>query len=162
MVSANSIGEARFREALRRFATGVVIVTARNTDGQPRAITINAFSSVSLDPPLILYCLDKSAYHFSIFVEAKSFAVNILSADQQALSNRFAAEVEDDLADLSIKTLQTGSPILTGCLTALDCTTEMQYQAGDHLIIIGRVSAIDQIMGGEPLLYFESGYRGLR
>ena len=162
MTSDICVNEASFRAALGRFATGVVIVTAHNQAGRPRAITVNAFTSVSLDPPLVLFCLGKSAFHFDVFAEAKAFAINVLSADQEALSNRFAQESEDDLTDLSTRTLSTGSPILPGCLTALDCRTEKQCDAGDHLIVIGRVHAIDEIANSEPLLYFESGYRGLR
>ncbi|MGI9505386.1 MAG: flavin reductase family protein [Geminicoccaceae bacterium] len=152
----------RFRQALGQFATGIVIITTRNGVGRPRAITVNAFTSVSLDPPLVLFCLGKSSFHFDVFAEAQSFAINVLRADQQALSNRFAKEAEDDLADLATRSLMTGSPILPGYLAALDCTTETQHDAGDHLIVIGRVLAIDEIASGEPLVYFESGYRGLR
>lgn len=156
------MSKERFREALGRFATGVVIITTRNHAGHKRAITVNAFTSVSMEPPLVLYCLGKSAFLFDVFAEARSFAINVLGADQQGLSNRFAQEAEDDLADLSTRSLLTGNPILPGCLTALDCTTEMHHHAGDHLIIIGRICAIDEITSGSPLVYFESCYRGLR
>ncbi len=161
MASGGCVNGERFRQALGRFATGIVIITTRNGVGRPRAITVNAFTSVSLDPPLILFCLGKSSFHFDVFAEAQSFAVNVLRDDQRALSNRFAGETEDDLADLSCKGLVTGSPILPGCLTALDCATETQHDAGDHLIVIGRVLAIDEIASGDPLIYFESGYRRL-
>ena len=163
MASDSCVNGSAFRQALGRFATGVIVVTTRDRATGPRAITVNAFSSVSLDPPLVLFCLGKSAFHFDIFAEARSFAVNILGADQQALSNRFASEVDDDLADLSCKSLLTDSPILPGCLAALDCTTETQHHAGDHLIVVGRVVAIKATeASGEPLLYFESGYREIR
>ena len=137
-------------------------MTAHTASGDPRAITINAFTSVSLDPPLVLFCLGKSAYQFAVFAEAKSFAINVLGADQQALSDRFAQECEDDLADLSIRHLITGSPILSGCLTALDCSTQTHFDAGDHVIVVGKVCAIDEPRSAEPLVYFESGYRGLK
>ena len=162
MASKVRASETCFRQALGRFATGVVIVTTRNIAGSPRAITVNAFNSVSLDPPLVLFCLGRSAFHFGIFAEARSFAINVLRTDQQALSDRFAQEVEDDFADLSTRSLLTGNPILPGCLAALDCTTETQHDAGDHLIVVGRVCAIDEVASGDPLIFFERGYRGLR
>lgn len=162
MASGGCVNGSAFRQALGRFATGVVIVTTQDKARGQRAITVNAFTSVSLDPPLVLFCLGKSAFHFGVFAEAQSFAINVLGADQQDLSDRFAAETEDNLADLSTKSLVTGSPVLPGCLTALDCTTETQHDAGDHLIVIGRIIAIDAIANGEPLVYFESGYRALR
>ncbi|MEM7042858.1 MAG: flavin reductase family protein [Pseudomonadota bacterium] len=162
MVSKFSVSEKDFRKALGRFATGIVVITTRDAENRPRAITVNAFTSVSLDPPLVLYCLGKSAFHFGIFAEAKAFAVNMLSADQQAFSDRFAREAGDEFADLSIRNLVTGSPILPECLAVLDCKTETQHDAGDHLIVVGRVCAIDQSGDSEPLIYFESGYRGLR
>ena len=163
MDSDVALSQKSFRRALGSFSTGIVVVTARKASGDPRAITVNAFTSVSLDPPLVLYCLGKSAFHFKVFAEATSFAINVLSADQQALSNRFAGEIEDDLADLSTRSLLTGSPILPGALTALDCTTETQHDAGDHLITIGRVCAIEETGDvSEPLIYFQGGYRGLR
>jgi len=162
LASKDCENEATFRQALSRFATGIVVVTTQSVSGCPRAITINAFTSVSLNPPLVLFCLGKSAYQFGIFAEAPSFAVNVLSADQQALSDRFAQEAEDDLADVSFRRLMTGSPILSGCLTALDCITEKHFDAGDHLIVVGKVQAIDEPRDDEPLIYFESGYRRLK
>ncbi|MGI9507961.1 MAG: flavin reductase family protein, partial [Geminicoccaceae bacterium] len=156
------VDEAAFRAALSRFATGVVIVTTRDRMGQPSAITVNAFSSVSLDPPLVLFCLGKSAFNFDTFAGADAFAVNMLGSDQQTLSNRFARKAEDQFSDLQIGDLTTGSPILTGCLAVLDCETEMRHEAGDHLIIVGRVVAIDTATDDSPLLYFDSRYAELK
>lgn len=156
------ISETALRDAFSLFATGVAIVTARDERGQARAITVSSFSSASLDPPLVLYCLGKSAFHFDVFAGAEAFAVNVLGADQEALSNRFAMEREDDLSDLEIAALRTGSPIIKGCLSALDCRTEARHDAGDHVIIVGRIQALT--IGGEsdPLLYFRRGYGTLR
>lgn len=157
-----TVDEADLRRVLGRFATGVTVVTARDADGRPCAITVNAFTSVSLDPPLILYCLGKFAFNFDVFADAEAFAVNILSADQQALSDRFARRAKDDLGDLALRRLATGSPVLAECLAALDCETEARHDAGDHLIIVGRVRALDPPRGAEPLVYFGSRYRRLK
>lgn len=154
--------EPRFRDVLRQFATGITVVTGRDEERRPRAVTVNSFASVSLDPPLVLYCLGRSAFNFDVFAKAKAFAINILSADQQALSDRFAREAEDELADLELTELETGSPVLSGCLAVLDCETEKIHEAGDHLIIVGRVAALDLSRESDPLIYFRSRYRNLK
>jgi flavin reductase (DIM6/NTAB) family NADH-FMN oxidoreductase RutF len=156
------VSEEDFRLALSRFATGVAVVTTRNGKGDTFAKTINAFTSVSLDPPLILFCLGKSASNYATFAEADAFAINFLSADQQALSDRFAREAEDHFRDLQTSRLMTESPILPGCLGALDCTTETRHEVGDHLIIIGRVCAVDVSADRQPLIYFGSRYGELK
>lgn len=155
------VDESEFRFVLSQFATGITVVTARDEEQRPRAITVNAFASVSLDPPLILYCLGKSAFNFDVFANAKAFAVNILSADERALSERFAREADDDISDLRVTELVTGSPVLVECLAALDCETEAIHKAGDHLIVIGRVKALDLPREAEPLIYFGRRYRRL-
>ena len=153
---------AGLRFVMSRFATGIAVVAGRDEERRPRAITVNAFSSLSLDPPLVLYCLDRSAFHFDVFSKAEAFAVSILAADQQALSERFAREAEDDFADLSAFELTTGCPVLAGCLAALDCETAARHEAGDHLIVIGRVTALHVRDAAEPLIYFRGDYRRLR
>lgn len=155
------LDEAGLRLVLSHFATGITVVTGRDEDGRQRAVTVNAFTSVSLEPPLILYCLGRSAFNFDVFANAKAFAVNILSADQQALSDRFARESEDDFSDLAVTELATGVPALAGSLAVLDCETEAIQEAGDHLIVIGRVKALDMPREAEPLIYFRSRYRRL-
>ena len=156
-----------FRRALGQFATGIVVVTTRLSTGEGRGLTVNAFTSVSLDPPLVLYCLGRSAYHFSVFEKAEAFAINFLGAGQQALSDRFARETDDGLDGLETLGLVTGSPILSSCETALDCRREAIHDAGDHVVVVGRVAAIhrpDRPAGAEddPLIYFGSTYRRLR
>ncbi len=153
---------AELRFVMSHFATGITVVTGRDEERRARAITVNAFTSLSLDPPLVLYCLDRSAFHFDVFSKAKAFAVNILAADQQALSERFAREAEDDLADLDAFEMRTGSPVLAGCLAALDCETAALHEAGDHLIVIGRVTGLQVTDATEPLIYFRGDYRRLR
>ncbi len=156
------VDEREFRLALSRFATGVAVVTTRNHSGEAFAITVNAFTSVSLDPPLILFCLGKPAFNYEAFSRADAFAINFLSSDQQALSDRFAREAKDHFPDLQTGRLMTGSPILPGCLGTLDCTTEACHEAGDHLIIIGRVGVVDFRADLQPLIYFGSRYGELK
>ena len=158
--------DADFRLALSHFATGITIVTARDHGRRPHGITVNSFTSVSLDPPLVLYCLGKSAFHFDVFAKAEAFAVNVLSADGQALSDRFAREAQDNFDGLAVTELASGSPVLANCLAVLDCEREAVHEAGDHLIVVGRVTAFE-VPGGpevdetQPLLYYRSGYRRL-
>lgn len=156
-----SISEAAIRDAFSLFASGVAVVTARNEQGEARGITVTSFTSVSLDPPLVLFCLDKTAFHVEVFSKAKAFAINVLRADQDILSNRFAMTTEDNLDDLTITKLHTDSPILDDCLSALDCTTEARHDAGDHLIIIGRIQALAIDEKKPPLLYFRRNYRAV-
>ena len=153
------VDEAELRCVLGHFATGITVVTGRDEKRRPRAVTVNAFTSVSLDPPLVLYCLGKCAFNFKVFANAKAFAVNILSEDQQSLSDRFAREAEDDFPDLPVTELATGSPVLAECLAALDCETYAIHEAGDHLIVVGRVRALKEPHEAQPLLYFGRRYR---
>lgn len=162
MQSERPIDSDALRTALGAFATGIAVITARNGDGAARAITVNSFTSVSLDPPLILFCLDKAAFHYDAFAGAGAFAVNFLAEGQEALSNRFASEAEDGFEDLATDTITTGAPVFPDALAALDCTREAAHEAGDHLILIGRVAALKAPRAADPLLYFRGGYAGLR
>ncbi len=160
--SQPGVSEADFRKSLSFFATGIAVVTTYAHEGRMRAMTVNTFTSVSLNPPLILYCLGKSAFHFRVFARAEAFAVNVLHSNQQILSDRFAREHDDDLADVKTGRLFTGSPILLGALTALDCVVYAKHEAGDHLIVLGEVQAIKSGPKFDPLLFFGSEYRALR
>jgi len=161
MLDDRSFSADEFRAALGAFATGIAVVTTRDDAGEARAMTVNSFSSVSLDPPLILFCLDKRAFHYRRFAEARSFAVNMLAAGQEGLSNRFASEAEDGLDDLTWEALATGSPVLADALAALDCVREATHEVGDHLMLIGRVAALKAPSAADPLLYFRGAYAAL-
>ncbi|MEP3329708.1 flavin reductase family protein [Sedimentitalea sp.] len=150
------------REALGGFATGVAVVTCGTVGKNACAVTINSFTSVSLDPPLILFCLDKSAFHLDRFLVADSFAVNILSDSQMEVSNRLTQEVVDGLEDLETASLVTGCPVFPDAITALDCRPERVIEAGDHHILIGRVVAIRPPLTADPLLFFRGRYAALR
>jgi flavin reductase (DIM6/NTAB) family NADH-FMN oxidoreductase RutF len=138
---ATTIDPLALRKAFGTFVTGVTVITTRDASGQPRGMTANSFTSVSLDPPLLLVCIGKSAASFSVFERSDSFAVNLLHEEQTALSNLFASKSSEKFAALSHDRIHTGAPILTDCLTWFDCTVHDRVDAGDHLILIGAVQA---------------------
>ena len=127
------------RRAFGNFATGVTIVTTLDKDGAPCGFTANSFTSVSIDPPLLLVSIAKSAHGCGIFTASSGYAVNILAQDQRSLSNRFARAGVDKFADLDWHSEVTGSPIIDGVVAWFDCTHYQQVDAGDHVVLIGRV-----------------------
>ena len=127
------------RRAFGNFATGVTIVTTLDGNGEPCGFTANSFTSVSLEPPLLLVNIARSAYGCDIFTASKNFAVNILAQDQRSLSNRFARAGTDKFAGQRWHAEKTGSPILDGVVAWFDCMQFDQIEAGDHVILIGRV-----------------------
>lgn len=155
-----SVGPAEFREVLGRFATGVTVVTT--CDGTQRSgITVNAFTSVSLDPPLVLICIERIAQIHDVLLHSGFFAVNILGTAQQSLSECFASRSRlrhDAFCDAASHTVTTGAPILDGAHAFVDCRTIAVYPGGDHSIFVGQVEALGS--GGDmPLLYYRGTYR---
>ena len=147
----------QLRDAFGSFATGVTVLTARQMDGTPRGFTANSFSSVSLDPPLLLVCLAKSAHSCTIFIEAEHFGVNVLGKDQQAISGLFASRAADKFAQCGWQAGAGNVPLIDGALARFACRQERLVDAGDHIILIGRV--IDVVTGdGAPLGYFRGHY----
>ncbi|GIW41653.1 MAG: hypothetical protein KatS3mg076_2230 [Candidatus Binatia bacterium] len=149
-----------FRRVLGHFPAGVTVVTVRGEDGRPYGLTATAFTSVSLDPPLVLVCVDRKSESFPHFERAGAFAVNFLRLDQRETSQRFARSGGDKFADVPYETVATGSPVLRDRLGFLDCTLVHRYEGGDHVIYVGRVEAADA-GPGEPLLYYRGAYRRL-
>ncbi len=151
----------RFKAALRRWASGVTIVTTRSGE-QRLGMTVSAFSSVSLDPPLVLVCADKKAKTRPAIVESGVFAVNVLAADQQELSNRFATDGNEAVRfdGLDCGSGEGGSPWLPGTVAVLDCRLAVTHDAGDHVIFVGEVLDA-QASERDPLLYCDAGYREL-
>jgi flavin reductase (DIM6/NTAB) family NADH-FMN oxidoreductase RutF len=149
---------ANFRAVMRRFATGVTVVTT-SFEGKPKGFTANAFASVSADPPMVLICVNRQSRSHPLIARAGHFCVNILRLDQQAIAERFASHDPVDPFDtMTYETATTGSPILTGTIGFLDCRLEEEHTAGTHTIFIGTVvdcGATD----GSPLGYFNAGYR---
>jgi len=127
------------RRAFGNFATGVTIVTTLDAQGNPCGFTANSFTSVSIDPPLLLVSIAKSAFGCEVFTASQGFAVNILARDQRDLSNRFAAAGADKFAGIDWRREQSGSPLIDGVVAWFDCSHHQQVDAGDHIILIGRV-----------------------
>ena len=150
------------RDALGRFATGVCLVTAESDKQQALAMTVNSFSSVSLEPPLVLWCLQDNSDVYDIFAKARYFAINILSVEQQALSNQYAKKGQHELESEHYREGKDGAPIIRDALVTFECELETTYDGGDHLIIVGRVSDLHQSSDGDPLLFFGGGYQQLQ
>lgn len=157
--SANSTAfdTRAFRRALGNFATGVTVMTAVDHDGRKVGVTANSFNSVSLDPPLILWSIDKRSTSHSVFAEATHFAVNVLAADQIDLSNNFARPKEDRFSEIEFEQGEGGAPVFAGCSARFHCKKYQQVDGGDHWIMIGRVVSFDDF-GRSPLLYHQGAY----
>ncbi len=157
-----SIEPRDFRDTVGCFATGITIITTIEADGTPIGLTANSFTSLSLDPPMVLFCLDQNVASFDAFQAGGHFAVNILSSAQQDLSSRFAKSGPDKWDGVTFDTWDTGSPILPGCLASMECTVSSISEGGDHVIVIGEVVRMARAHGDVmPLLYFRGGYANL-
>lgn len=154
---AKEIDQKEFRNVLGSFVTGITVVTTRTPDGELIGFTANSFTSVSLDPPLILVCLARSSGNLEAFQNSSGFAVNILSVDQREISNTFASKVPDRFAGLDVTTAATGSPILNDCVAWLDCEMYEILDGGDHIIMLGRVVDFED-HEKNPLGYHRSAY----
>lgn len=151
-----------FRVALGGFATGVCIVTAQADDGRRVGMTINSFSSVSLDPPLVLWSIARTSQSLPVFTTVSHWAVSVLAEDQEGLSNTFARpplSAEGHRFD-GVKTTAGvgGAPLIDGAIARFQCATEHLYDGGDHVIIVGRVLAFDRREGVPPLLFAQGRY----
>ena len=148
-----------FRNALGCFATGVTVVTTRKADGTAVGITANSFSSVSLDPPLVLWCIDKSSDTLADFEAASQFAINVLSAEDMNISNEMARPGRHAMEEHVTGTGETtGLPIVETALATFECDVEHRHDGGDHIIMVGRVVGFTSTTKGDPLLYFRSKY----
>ena len=149
------------RDVLGLYATGIAVVTTVLDDGEPLGVTVNSFTSVSLDPPLILFCILNRATHYAHWERGAAFTVNILAESQQDLSNLFARPSSCSWERVEYADGQNGAPVLTGSLAAIECIRERVVPAGDHLIVIGRVVRLQKESDGSPLLYYRGGYAHL-
>jgi len=149
------------RRCLGKFATGVTVVTCCNPDGDPRGITANSFSSVSLEPPLILWNIAKVSNSLNAFLKAEFFAINVLSAEQQAQSAHFARSDHTLFEHVDFELNAEGAPVLPGSLAVFECRTHQVHDCGDHHIIVGEVLRFHS-EEGEPLLFFGGRYRRLQ
>lgn len=150
-----------FRDALGHFATGVAIVTARGVDGAALGLTINSFASVSLDPPLVLWSLDRASDRFATLMKAGHFCVNILGDEHRALSQRLSRKGESALDAGEVREGVEHLPILKTAIAHFECRVEHRHDGGDHVIFVGRVVDFGHKAHGNPLVYYRGRYRAL-
>ena len=154
-----SFDSRAFRTACSQFLTGVTIVTTRDALDTPVGVTVNSFSSVSLDPPLVLVCLDKRLVSYQAFCSNGNFAIHVLSTDAAHLSSRFARRGADKFGGLAWRNGRANVPILAEYLALFECTVAQHVDAGDHSVLVGRVEALD-VRGADllPLGFFRGEY----
>ena len=156
--AAPSVDAARFRQVLGHFATGVTIVTAID-GGEPVGMTAQSFTSVSLDPPLVAFFPGKSSTSYPRIKSAGQFCVNMLAEDQEALCRTFAVSGGDKFEGVGFKpSAGTGSPVLADALAWVDCRIEAEHDAGDHVIVVGRVLDLEVAREAKPLLFYRGGF----
>ena len=156
-----SLDGRELRDALGRFATGVCVITTVSGEQKAVGMTANSFSSVSLDPPLVLWSLQNNSDVYNVFAAPRHFAVNILSSEQQAYSNQYAKKGQHDLDPAHYRLGKYGAPIIRGALATFECELHATHEGGDHLIIVGRVTDMHQRPTGEPLLFYCGRYHEL-
>jgi flavin reductase (DIM6/NTAB) family NADH-FMN oxidoreductase RutF len=149
------------RDALGCFATGVTVVTCLDDDGQPAGLTVNSFTSVSLEPPLLLVCVHKQAASTHALISAANFAINVLQTGQQPASITFSTRVEDRFGAMAWSCGEAGAPIFKDSLGVFECERFAVYDGGDHHILVGQVVKASFDAGLDPLLYFRGSYRRL-
>lgn len=149
--------EARYRQVLGHFATGVTVVTA-SVGGEPLGLAVNSFTSVSLDPPLVAVCIATLSSTWPRVREAGAFCVNILSEDQEAVCRVFAAHGPKRFTGIGFGPARSGAPILAGVLAWIDCTIEAEHPGGDHTIVVGRVADLGVAREYRPLVFYRGGY----
>jgi flavin reductase (DIM6/NTAB) family NADH-FMN oxidoreductase RutF len=152
-----SVTQEEFRAALGSFASAVTVVTTKDAGNKLLGITVSAFCSVSLSPPMVLICIEKTAGSHYAFEESNVFIVNILREGESVISERFASLHEDKFAGIDITPGIDGVPILNDALAVLECRVKFSYHGGDHSIFVGEVENV-KVDNGKPLLYFRSHY----
>lgn len=148
------------RNVLGHFATGVTVITTSDITGKPFGLTVNSFTSLSLNPPLVVVCVDKTVDCYSCFDESKVFAVNILSEDQEELSRRFATKGIEKFAGIQWRMGEHGLPLLDGVIGTIECKVTRSYEGGDHTIFLGEILSATA-KGDRPLLFFKGKYHRL-
>lgn len=155
-------GDTRaLRGALGGFATGITVVTVCGASGEWVGLTVNSFNSVSLEPPLVLWSLSLASPNCEAVRQATHFAVNVLAADQEEVSQRFASKIADKFDGIACTVGDAGVPLLPGCCAWFECRTVARHPGGDHLILVGEVERFAAEPGRAPLLYFGGAYRRL-
>lgn len=151
-----------FRNALGCFPTGITVVSTCTDDGHPVGVTMNSFNSVSLDPPLVLFSLDRKSDLLPLYCNAENFSISILSASQKTLSDKFSRPQSHGFDGIDYDIWETGCPIIPGALANLECAIERRVDAGDHIIFLCRVLRFDYLNEGAPLVYHRGTYGGLQ
>ncbi|MDB5619123.1 flavin reductase family protein [Tardiphaga sp.] len=162
MSAASDLDPRAFRQALGQFATGVAVITAEGPDGSAIGLTMSSFNSVSVDPPLVLFSIDRKAFSLKAMTEAKGYAVNILGRDQEQLSNKFARALGDKWTAVEHTLGHMAAPLIAGALAHFECTPYAHYDGGDHVIFVGRVVRFSTYPVNEPLIFFRGAYRSLQ
>lgn len=152
-----SIDPNEFRRVLGHFPTGVTVVTGADADGAT-GMAIGSFASVSLDPPLVMFCPGKDSASWSQIKKTGSFCVNVLGEDQKDVCGVFASKADDKFAGIEWTTEATGSPVIPGSIAWIDCEVHAIHDGGDHDIVVGKVVALDTAADNGPLLFFQGGY----
>lgn len=160
LTSEDGVDSARFRTVLGHFATGVTVVTGHGPDGAA-GLAANSFTSVSLDPPLVLVCMALTSSTWPAIRDSGHFAVNILGEEQEETCRRFSAKGSDRFEGVGWAPGKTGSPVLDDAIAFVDCVIEAEHEAGDHMIVVGRVVDLGQPAEGGPLLFWRGGYARL-
>ncbi|MGQ0702783.1 MAG: flavin reductase family protein [Gemmatimonadales bacterium] len=154
----HDVDSAQFRQLCGHFATGVVILTAPGDQGVPAGMTANSFASVSLHPPLVSVNVDHAADFYPVMQKTEGYVINLLGADQEALSRRFAAVIPQRFDGVGYRVDDRGFILLDGVIAAILCVPHSRFEAGDHTIFVGRVIGGSVAAGGRPLLYYRGGY----
>ncbi len=157
----NGITPDLLRRAFGTFTTGVTVIGVCGTDGRPAGMTANSFTSVSLEPPLVLFCPARSLTGFDMYSTTHYFSVSVLPAHSEASSNRFARTNTAKWESEPYVIGKTGTPLLLGALASFECEVVARHDGGDHLIVVGRVVQLKATKTGEPLVFFRSRYRAL-
>lgn len=150
-----------FRAALGAFPTGVAVITTAASAEHHLGITVNSFTSVSLEPPLVLWCMDKKSDRYHAFTKARCYTVSILGTEHQDVSSRLANRGSHSLDGIALKATRLGPPALADALAIFECEAEAVHEAGDHAILIGRVIHFSRHDGGAPLVFFRGKYGAL-
>jgi len=157
MITYKEFNACDYRDALGKFGTGVAIVSTKTSDDLPVGVTINSFNSVSLDPPIVLWSLNKQSPSLKAFDHTAKFVIHVLSKDQVDLSKRFSSRIEEKFANVEYGFGRLGVPLITGCAAIFECTTWLRQEVGDHILFLGRVENFNSTEK-EALLYYKGRY----
>ena len=158
---ARMIDKRAFRQALGSFPTGVAVVTALPAGRHPVGITVNSFTSVSLEPPMVLWCLDKKSDRFRAFTEAEGYVINVLGTAHEDVSSRLAKPGSHSLEGIELLSTELGPPALADALAVFECVRHAVHDAGDHAILVGNVVRFARREAGAPLVFFKGRYGAL-